>query len=69
VIAAAALVSLEARSLLEMVEPAWTYDAFHDTWKVVSEELELERRCKVLELKVRPVVECILSCFRPAMDC
>lgn len=51
-IAASALVTSEARQLLEMAEPAWQYAAYHSIWALAADEFELESRFKALEMKV-----------------
>ncbi|KAF8062945.1 hypothetical protein HT031_003784 [Scenedesmus sp. PABB004] len=53
VIAASSLVINEARSLLDMAEPAWDYAAYHAVWALAAAEFELERRFKALEIKLR----------------
>lgn len=52
-IGACNVVSIEARRLMDMVEPAWQYDVYHDVWEIMANEFELERRLSVLSLKVR----------------
>jgi hypothetical protein len=53
VLANAALVSMTARSSLEMTEPAWQYDAYHDTWAVMAAEFDLHERHAAFGTKVR----------------
>jgi hypothetical protein len=64
---------MTARSSLEMTEPAWQWDAYHDTWAVMAGEYELDARHAAFGTKVRPAWMCQCpdaeSCLVPGEHC